>query len=109
MKEKIHPKYEIVTVSCTCGNKFQTRSTLCRDIKLEICSACHPFFTGKQKLIDTVGSLAKFERRYKKTGGKTVRRKPKVKAAPKKKERVKKQPTKKKKTDLEEDIEETEE
>ncbi|MCD6412559.1 MAG: 50S ribosomal protein L31 [Elusimicrobia bacterium] len=88
MREKIHPDYKIVKVSCTCGNVFYTRSTIGRDIKLEICSACHPFFTGKQKLIDTVGSLSRFQKRYEKTGGKTVRRKPKVKAkkeTPKKK------------------------
>ncbi len=94
MREGIHPDYKIVKVTCTCGNVFYTRSTIGRDIKVEICSACHPFFTGKQKLIDTVGSLSRFEKRYKKTGGKTVRRKPKVKA---KKEPARKAALKKKK------------
>ncbi len=63
MKEGIHPKYETVTVSCACGNSFETRSTK-KEIRLEICSACHPFFTGKQKLIDTAGMVEKFTRRY---------------------------------------------
>ncbi|MBU4134104.1 50S ribosomal protein L31 [bacterium] len=95
MKEKIHPDYNPVQVICTCGSTFEVRSTAGKDIKLEICSACHPFFTGKQKLIDSVGSLSKFQKRYKKTEGKTVRVAPKkavkkkavkkVKLAPKKK------------------------
>jgi len=63
MKKKIHPKYEKVKVSCACGNTFETRSTT-KDIKLEICSNCHPFFTGKQKLVDTAGMVEKFQRRY---------------------------------------------
>lgn len=64
MKEKIHPKYEIATVTCACGNTFQTRSTL-KNIKVEICSNCHPFYTGKQKLVDTAGRVDKFYRKYK--------------------------------------------
>jgi len=64
MKEKIHPKYVEATVSCACGNTFKTRSTV-GDIKVEICSTCHPFFTGKQKLMDTAGRVEKFRRRYK--------------------------------------------
>ena len=63
MKEKIHPRYNTVTVSCACGNKFETRSTM-TDIRLELCSACHPFFTGKQKLIDTAGRIERFQKRY---------------------------------------------
>ena len=51
MKEKLHPKYEMTKISCACGNVIETRSTV-RDLKVEICSACHPFFTGKQKLVD---------------------------------------------------------
>lgn len=66
MKEGIHPKYEEVTVSCACGNKFVTRSTK-SELKLEICSNCHPFFTGKHKLIDTAGRIEKFNKKYKKT------------------------------------------
>jgi len=63
MKPKIHPKYEKAIVSCACGNTFETRSTK-GEIKLEICSKCHPFFTGKQKLVDTAGMVEKFTRRY---------------------------------------------
>jgi large subunit ribosomal protein L31 len=63
MKEGIHPKYHNVVVSCACGNRFETRSTKA-EIRLEICSACHPFFTGKQKLVDTAGRIEKFQRKY---------------------------------------------
>ncbi len=63
MKQGIHPKYEVATVSCVCGNTFETRSTS-GDIKVEICSACHPFYTGKQKLVDTAGRIEKFRRKY---------------------------------------------
>jgi large subunit ribosomal protein L31 len=72
MKKDIHPKYEEATVTCGCGNKFTTRSTK-KNISVEICSACHPFFTGKMKYIDTTGRVEKFQRKYnwdkrKKTG-----------------------------------------
>jgi large subunit ribosomal protein L31 len=63
VKDNIHPTYEVTTVSCACGNTFQTRSTL-KAIKVEICSNCHPFYTGKQKLIDTAGRVDKFYRKY---------------------------------------------
>ena len=63
MKKDIHPKYYDVTVSCACGNQFATRSTK-KEIRLEICSACHPFFTGKQKLIDTAGRIERFQKKY---------------------------------------------
>ena len=63
MREGIHPKYTEVTVKCLCGNTFQTRSTK-PEISTEICSACHPFFTGKQKLIDTAGRVERFKKRY---------------------------------------------
>jgi len=63
MKPKIHPKYEKCNVSCACGNKFETHSTI-GNMKVEICSACHPFFTGKQKLIDSAGRIEKFNRKY---------------------------------------------
>ena len=63
MKPKIHPKYVEVTVSCACGETFKTRSTK-GDIRLEICSKCHPFFTGKQKLVDTAGRVERFQRKY---------------------------------------------
>lgn len=63
MKEGIHPQYGIAQVSCACGNHFTTKSTR-SEIKLEICSACHPFFTGKVKLIDTAGRIEKFQKKY---------------------------------------------
>jgi len=64
MKANIHPKYVEVTVSCACGEIFKTRSAKGADIRLEICSKCHPFFTGKQKLIDTAGRVERFNRKY---------------------------------------------
>ena len=63
MKEGIHPKYEDCVISCGCGNKFNTRSTR-KTISVEICSACHPFFTGKMKFIDTTGRVEKFQKKY---------------------------------------------
>ena len=66
MKANIHPKYAEVTVSCACGETFKTRSTKGSEIRLEICSKCHPFFTGKQKLVDTAGRVERFQRKYKK-------------------------------------------
>lgn len=64
MKAKIHPKYDVITVTCVCGNSFKTRSTNGKDLSVEICSACHPFFTGKQKLVDTAGRVERFRRKY---------------------------------------------
>ena len=66
MKEGIHPEYVIANVTCSCGNTFVTRSTR-SEIHLELCSACHPFYTGKQKLVDTGGRVERFQRRYAKT------------------------------------------
>ena len=63
-KEKIHPSYASVQVKCACGNYFETRSTHKGDIHVEICSACHPFFTGKQRLVDTAGRVERFRRKY---------------------------------------------
>jgi large subunit ribosomal protein L31 len=65
MKKGIHPNYEMTSVTCACGNKFDTRSTA-KEIKVEICSNCHPFFTGKQKLIDSAGRIEKFQKKYSK-------------------------------------------
>jgi large subunit ribosomal protein L31 len=62
MKKDIHPKYQKTVVTCSCGNTFETRSTV-PEIKVEICSACHPFFTGKHKLVDTAGRVDKFRSR----------------------------------------------
>ena len=67
-KEKIHPNYAAVQVKCACGNQFETRSTHKGDIHVEICSACHPFFTGKQRLVDTAGRVERFRRKYAKAG-----------------------------------------
>jgi large subunit ribosomal protein L31 len=64
MKQEIHPKYNEISVICACGSTFQTRSTLGDDLHIEICSACHPFFTGKQKLVDTAGRVDRFNKRY---------------------------------------------
>ena len=63
MKEGIHPAYHETTITCVCGNTFTTRSTQ-KDFHVEICNACHPFFTGKQKLVDTAGRIDKFNRKY---------------------------------------------
>ena len=63
MKEKIHPKYEKATAKCACGNTFETRSTK-KEINVEICSSCHGFFTGKQKLVDSAGRVEKFQKKY---------------------------------------------
>lgn len=63
MKEGIHPKYEVTTVKCACGNQFQVGSTK-KEIHVEICSNCHPFFTGKQKLVDTGGRVDRFKKRF---------------------------------------------
>jgi large subunit ribosomal protein L31 len=64
MKAEIHPKYELISVTCTCGNTFQTRSTLGEDLQVEVCSSCHPFYTGKQKIVDSGGRVDKFRKRY---------------------------------------------
>jgi len=64
MKQKIHPDYGQITVTCACGNSFQTRSTLGHDLQVDICNNCHPFFTGKQKYVDTAGRVEKFQRKY---------------------------------------------
>lgn len=67
MKAKIHPKYSEAAITCACGNVIRTRSTKAEQ-RIEICSACHPFFTGKQKLIDSAGRVEKFRKRYGETG-----------------------------------------
>jgi large subunit ribosomal protein L31 len=68
MKAGIHPEYVHSTVTCSCGNTFETRSTKA-DLHVEICSACHPFYTGKQKLLDSGGRVERFQRRLEKAGG----------------------------------------
>jgi len=67
MKKDIHPKYDACKVKGACGNSFETRATI-PEIKVEICSECHPFYTGKQKLLDTAGRIEKFRRKYGKPG-----------------------------------------
>ena len=64
MKSGIHPRYEVVKVHCVCGNEWETRSTKGEEVRLEICSNCHPFFTGTQKLVDTAGRVERFHRKY---------------------------------------------
>lgn len=66
MKASIHPNYETIKVTCSCGNTFDTRSTLERPLNIEVCAECHPFYTGKQKLVDTGGRVQKFRDRYSK-------------------------------------------
>ena len=65
MKQGIHPEYKTTTVKCACGAEYETRSTK-ENLRVDICSNCHPFFTGKQKFVDTAGRIDKFNRRYKK-------------------------------------------
>jgi len=64
MKPDIHPAYEEINVTCSCGNSFKSRSTVCKDLQIEVCSECHPFYTGKQKILDTGGRVDKFRRKY---------------------------------------------
>lgn len=64
MKPDIHPAYQDIKVTCSCGNSFQTRSTADKDQHLDVCSSCHPFFTGKQKISDTGGRVDKFRQKY---------------------------------------------
>jgi large subunit ribosomal protein L31 len=68
MKADIHPNYVELKVTCSCGNKFVTRSTLGKDLSIEVCSSCHPFYTGKQKMLDTAGRVDKFRRKYSRPG-----------------------------------------
>jgi large subunit ribosomal protein L31 len=64
MKADIHPQYQDIKVTCSCGNEFSTRSTLNDELHIEVCSSCHPFYTGKQKIVDTAGRVDKFRRKY---------------------------------------------
>ena len=67
MKTSIHPQYSEIQVTCSCGNTFATRSTVNKPLHVEVCSACHPFYTGKQKMVDTAGRVDKFQQRAAKT------------------------------------------
>jgi len=77
MKTGIHPDYREITVTCSCGNTFKTRSTLGKALHVEVCAACHPFYTGKQKIVDTAGRVEKFKQKYTrsatKSGAKTTK------------------------------------
>lgn len=64
MKPDIHPAYSQISVTCSCGNNFQTRSTLGKALVVEVCSQCHPFYTGKQKMLDTAGRVDRFHKKY---------------------------------------------
>lgn len=64
MKANTHPEYTEINVTCSCGNTFKTGSTLGHDLHVEVCASCHPFYTGKQKILDTGGRVARFEKRY---------------------------------------------
>ena len=68
MKASIHPEYKQISVTCTCGNVFETGSTLGHDLSVEVCSNCHPFYTGKQKTVDTGGRVDKFRKKYAQAG-----------------------------------------
>jgi large subunit ribosomal protein L31 len=86
MKGNIHPTVEEVNITCTCGAKFKTTSALCKDFTVELCSKCHPFFTGKQRLVDSTGRVERFHKRYEKfqaaqkKGGKAKKAEVEVKA-----------------------------
>ena len=64
MKAEAHPEYATINVVCSCGNTFKTRSTLTENLQVEVCSSCHPFYTGKQKMVDTAGRVDKFRKKY---------------------------------------------
>jgi large subunit ribosomal protein L31 len=74
MKPEIHPEYTAIDVTCSCGNTFTTRSVLGKPLHVEVCSSCHPFYTGKQKIVDTAGRVEKFRQKYGK--GKAAEPKP---------------------------------
>ncbi|HWQ37795.1 MAG TPA: 50S ribosomal protein L31 [Burkholderiales bacterium] len=71
MKSGIHPEYREITVTCSCGNTFKTRSTYGRDLHIEVCAVCHPFYTGKQKIVDTAGRVERFKQKYARAGGRS--------------------------------------
>ncbi|MBD3275706.1 MAG: 50S ribosomal protein L31 [Candidatus Marinimicrobia bacterium] len=101
MKQGIHPDYDVVTVTCSCGNSFETKSAV-GDLKVEICSECHPYFTGKQKVIDSAGRIDKFRLRYgggEEKGGKKGKEKKKETKAKKSEAAAEKKETKSAKTE----------
>ena len=72
MKADIHPKYNEIQVTCSCGNTFATKSTMGKPLHVEVCSACHPFYTGKQKIVDTAGRVEKFNQKFGAMRGKSA-------------------------------------
>lgn len=72
MKDGIHPKYGEIEVTCSCGSQFTTRSTHHKPLHIEVCSSCHPFYTGKQKIVDTAGRVERFNKKYGKSTATTV-------------------------------------
>ena len=72
MKPSVHPDYKEINVACSCGNVFKTRSTLGHDLQVEVCSSCHPFYTGKQKIVDTAGRVERFKQKYARPGAKAA-------------------------------------
>jgi large subunit ribosomal protein L31 len=68
MKPEIHPKYEVASIVCACGSAFQTRSTKPNELHVDICSQCHPYYTGKQRLVDTAGRIDRFRKKFKLPG-----------------------------------------
>ncbi|MDD5180871.1 MAG: 50S ribosomal protein L31 [Gallionellaceae bacterium] len=72
MKADIHPQYNEITVNCSCGNTFKTKSTMGKPLHVEVCSECHPFYTGTQKIVDTAGRIEKFNQKYNKPGVKAA-------------------------------------
>ncbi|MCH9786694.1 MAG: 50S ribosomal protein L31 [Gammaproteobacteria bacterium] len=68
MKAETHPKYDPIKATCSCGNVIETKSTICNDISIEVCSQCHPFYTGKQKTIDSAGRIDRFNKRFRRGG-----------------------------------------
>ena len=72
MKAEIHPQYEPIKATCSCGNVIETRSTRCEDLHLDVCSACHPFYTGKQKILDSGGRVERFRKRFGNRGAKAA-------------------------------------
>jgi large subunit ribosomal protein L31 len=73
MKQDIHPQYNEVKVICSCGSAFETRSTAGKDLHLDVCSKCHPFYTGKQKIVDTAGRVDRFQQKYARKGKSTAK------------------------------------
>ena len=73
-KATIHPAYEAIEITCSCGNRFETGSTLCRNLHIDVCEKCHPFYTGKQRLVDTTGRVQLFEQRLERMQGNSATR-----------------------------------